>query len=309
MQGLAPAALCGLRAGAGPEDYWREGLHRLLDGPVVAAVIGLLIFIDAVVLVYFEAALTGDDTSPALVACSAAVLAAFLAELLLRAVAEGGRFWRSAYNVFDWTVVWASAAMAAANRAYEARLAQSAADPAQRGQLRGTTDVLKVTSRIFLVLRGLRIIEYLRRLRKLGGQIRRQIRGVVSQNKRRLVAPGFDLDLTYITDRVVAMAAPVFGGRRAYRNDVYEVLRFLTQRHYGKFRVFNLCDSYISSDGIIGNYHRRLLLGQMRRIAMKVSGTPTCLRCSTSQIFASALSSLCLAGSWTAAASRNGSLL
>ena len=92
----------------------------------------------------------------------------------------------------------------------------------------------------------------------------------MSQNKRRFTASGFDLDLTYITDRVVAMAAPAFGGHRAYRNDIHELLRLLTQRHYGHFRVYNLCDSYLSSDGIIGNYHPLLLLSQVRRIAMEV---------------------------------------
>jgi hypothetical protein len=36
---------------------------------------------------------------------------------------------------------------------------------------------------------------------------------------------GFDLDLTYITDRVIAMSAPAFGGHSAYRNDIHLVSR------------------------------------------------------------------------------------
>ena len=60
---------------------------------------------------------------------------------------------------------------------------------------------------------------------------------------------GFDLDLTYITDRVIAMAAPTFGQHSAYRNDVYLVARYLAARHYGAFLVLNLCDTAESSDG------------------------------------------------------------
>ena len=298
------------------ETYWREWLELAMEGPVVAAVIGALIFLDVVLLVYFEAALTGDDTSAAVVGCSTAVLVLFLAELALRNAAQGRRFWRSAENLFDSVVVGGSVVMAAVNRAYEARLqAMSDSDVGQQGQLRGTTDVLKVTSRVFLVLRAVRILQYIRRLRKLGGQIRRQIRGVVSQNKRRLVVPGFDLDLTYITDRVVAMAAPAFGGHRAYRNDIYEVLRLLTQRHYGHFRVYNLCDSYLSSDGLTGNYHPRLLLGQVRRIAMRVWTVAALPVTVASHASFPLLMPLCpsltsrAAGSWTTIADRNGTLL
>jgi len=53
----------------------------------------------------------------------------------------------------------------------------------------------------------------------------------------------------YITDRVIAMAAPTFGQHSAYRNDVYLVARYLAARHYGAFLVLNLCDTAESSDG------------------------------------------------------------
>jgi hypothetical protein len=251
---------------------------------VVAGVIGVLILMDLVLLVDFEAMLTGDDTSAAIVGVSSAILAVFAAEIALRLAAQGPRrFWRAWSNLFDVAVVWTSVVMAAVNRAYEVRAAQ-AADRDAAADPRGVTDVLKVTSRVFLALRFVRIALYLRRLRKLGSQLRRQIRGVVSQNKRRFAADGFDLDLTYITDRVIAMAAPAFGGRSAFRNDIHDVLRFFAQRHYGRFRVFNLCDTAVSSDGVTGNYHPRLLLRQVRRIPFEVgfvdgpAGAPRGLR-------------------------------
>ena len=116
-----------------------------MDGPVVAAVIGALIFLDALLLVYFEAALTGDDTSAAVVAASAVVLALFVLELALRNAAQGRRFWGALPNVFDAGVVGASVAMAAVNRTFEYRFAQAPPDSVQRADLRGVTDVLKVT--------------------------------------------------------------------------------------------------------------------------------------------------------------------
>ena len=62
------------------------------------------------------------------------------------------------------------------------------------------------------------------------------------------------------------------------------MLRFFAQRHYGRFRVFSLCDTAVSSDGVTGNYHPRLLLRQVRRIPFEVgfvdglAGAPRGLR-------------------------------
>ncbi len=39
---------------------------------------------------------------------------------------------------------------------------------------------------------------------------------------------------------------------------------FLAYMHYGNFFVFNLCDTYYSSDGIIGQYDPSMLFNQVR---------------------------------------------
>jgi hypothetical protein len=41
------------------------------------------------------------------------------------------------------------------------------------------------------------------------------------------------------------------------------VHRFLSFRHYGGFFVFNLCDTYNSSDGVMGNYNHDMLFNQV----------------------------------------------
>ena len=59
------------------------------------------------------------------------------------------------------------------------------------------------------------------------------MRGVVSKKKRRFVDEGFDLDLTYITPRIIAMGFPSTGGEGLYRNPLPEVQRFFETRHAG----------------------------------------------------------------------------
>jgi phosphatidylinositol-3,4,5-trisphosphate 3-phosphatase/dual-specificity protein phosphatase PTEN len=67
------------------------------------------------------------------------------------------------------------------------------------------------------------------------------MRSVVSQNKIRFQEDGFDLDLTYITPRIIAMGFPSTGRESYWRNPMVEVERFFAKRHPGHFRIYNLC--------------------------------------------------------------------
>lgn len=67
------------------------------------------------------------------------------------------------------------------------------------------------------------------------------VKGLVSKKKRRFVLDGFDLDLTYITNRIIAMGFPSDGTESLYRNDMADVQRFFNQRHEGHYKVYNLC--------------------------------------------------------------------
>ncbi|CAK9863952.1 unnamed protein product [Sphagnum jensenii] len=74
-------------------------------------------------------------------------------------------------------------------------------------------------------------------------------RHLVSQNKRRYQEGGFDLDLAYITENIIAMGFPagdissgLFGYVEGfYRNHMEEVIKFLETQHTGKYKVYNLC--------------------------------------------------------------------
>ena len=59
------------------------------------------------------------------------------------------------------------------------------------------------------------------------------MRSLVSKKKKRFEEDGFDLDLTYITDKIIAMGFPSTGSEASYRNPVGEVQKFFNMRHRG----------------------------------------------------------------------------
>ena len=70
---------------------------------------------------------------------------------------------------------------------------------------------------------------------------RRVVRGLVSKKKKRFQVDSFDLDLSYITPRIIAMGFPSTGTEKFYRNPLQEVKRFFDERHSDHFMIYNLC--------------------------------------------------------------------
>ncbi|KAL2621268.1 hypothetical protein R1flu_001473 [Riccia fluitans] len=79
--------------------------------------------------------------------------------------------------------------------------------------------------------------------------VQTKARHMVSQNKRRYQEGGFDLDMAYITENIIAMGFPAgdmssgfFGYMEGfYRNHMEEVIKFFETHHKGKYKVYNLC--------------------------------------------------------------------
>ena len=71
--------------------------------------------------------------------------------------------------------------------------------------------------------------------------LQQKVRKLVSKKKRRFVEEGFDLDLTYVTERIIAMGFPASDFEGAYRNNIDDVEQFFDKRHPERYRFYNLC--------------------------------------------------------------------
>ena len=69
------------------------------------------------------------------------------------------------------------------------------------------------------------------------------IRRLVSQDKVRFVdSEGNDLDLAYITQKIIAMGFPSSGIHSTYRNPQSAVAELLEKNHHGHYKIFNLAE-------------------------------------------------------------------
>ena len=68
------------------------------------------------------------------------------------------------------------------------------------------------------------------------------VRAKVSGNKTRFIDDKYNLDLTYITPRIIAMAFPASGIKQIYRNRLEDVSAFLNEKHHLNYMILNLSE-------------------------------------------------------------------
>lgn len=71
----------------------------------------------------------------------------------------------------------------------------------------------------------------------------RGLRQLVSGSKMRFQREGYDLDLTYVLPRLIALGLPAYSAlEQIYRNPISEVRSFLDHYHGQRYAIVNLCD-------------------------------------------------------------------
>lgn len=65
------------------------------------------------------------------------------------------------------------------------------------------------------------------------------LRELVSQDKIRYIDNDFNLDLTYITPRLIAMAYPAEGIEAMIRNKITDVSKFFKKHHDKNYLIIN----------------------------------------------------------------------
>lgn len=94
---------------------------------------------------------------------------------------------------------------------------------------------------LLVVLRVFRVMRVCANFYRTRKHVAKTAQGAVSGHRRRYQKGEFDLDITYITDSLLAMSVPAVGLEKNYRNPLEEVVDFFESKHPDNYRFYNCC--------------------------------------------------------------------
>uniref|UniRef100_A0A2M4A9L4 Putative clathrin coat dissociation kinase gak/pten/auxilin n=1 Tax=Anopheles triannulatus TaxID=58253 RepID=A0A2M4A9L4_9DIPT len=80
------------------------------------------------------------------------------------------------------------------------------------------------------------------------------LREMVSGQRKRFIEDGYNLDLSYIGERIIAMGYPADNVEAIYRNKREDVVRFLKEKHSDCCKVYNLCSERAYDANLFQHY-------------------------------------------------------
>ncbi|CAM1319655.1 TPTE2 (predicted) [Pycnogonum litorale] len=203
-------------------DQLRSQL-RIIVEHIAFRLFGLLLITIDIILLIVDLSIkdktTNEETTYDMIAM--VFICYFMIEVSVRLFAKGVHdFFIAWYNVVDLVVIVVS---------FIITIIYSTVDFANAGY-----------AKLVVIGRLVRLVLFVR-LCTERKHIEKGVRHVVGENKRRYKKDGFDLDLTYVTEKIIAMSFPSSGRMSMYRNPIKQVAKFFNTKHPDHYRIYNLC--------------------------------------------------------------------